>query len=92
MYYELFGSDGDSDEAEAKPKLAPSPTASDGIVDEILKQAEAGDAEHQDSADDEEAASEAGDQIIGSLSPGAARDLPGAAAPHSGGARRASLD
>ena len=26
MYYELFGSDGDSDEAEAKPKLAPSPT------------------------------------------------------------------
>ena len=60
MYYELFGSDGDSDEAEAEPKLAPSPTASDGIVDEILKQAEAGDAEHQDSADDEEAASEAG--------------------------------
>ena len=58
--HELFGSDSDSDSdaAEAKPKVVPSPTASDASFDKILKQAAAGDPEQDSDEEEEEGSSE----------------------------------
>ena len=67
---ELFGSDSESGEAgaEVKPKVAPSPTASDARVDEILKANTSGssdESEEEDEDDEEEMEDEEGEEEEG---------------------------